>query len=355
MSAAALIALASAGTGSAAQAQDSAASTPTTTAPVVTSIAPSAATPNSGGGSNIRLSIGGNYSSGDYGTADRTQVWSVPVGLRFTSGNFNIRVSVPYVSLNGPGSLIDTPQGRDGGGFDDNGGGRSDNSGRGRGRGGSDNSGSGGSGGGSNSGSGGSGGSGSGGGGSSGGSGGTVVDDSATGGTGGGTGTGTGTTTGRTSGLGDVSVSAGYSLPLTDSLYLDAGVRVKLPTASRARRLGTGELDVTTSLELAYDFAGGSIYAGGRRKFAGTNATSTLRDIWGAGGGASFRLSSGVSVGADYDWSQAASIGGGDISEVTGWMSFRLNRRMRLQVFASTGLTTNSTDFASGATLSYRF
>ena len=112
---------------------------------------------------------------------------------------------------------------------------------------------------------------------------------------------------------------------------------------------------MTTSLELAYDFAGGSVYAGGRRKFAGNNATSTLRDIWGAGGGASFRLSPGVSVGADYDWSQAASIGGGDISEVTGWMSFRLNRRMRLQVFASTGLTTNSTDFASGATLSYRF
>lgn len=326
--AATVIALLTACAGSAAQAQDSAASTRTTTA-----TAPTSAVTTASGGTNIRLSIGGNYSTGDYDTVDRTQVWSVPVGLRITSGNFNIRVSVPFVSLNGPGSLIDTPQGRDGGGADDNGGGRSDNSGRGSSNSGSGNSGSGGS----NSGSGGSG------------SGGTVVDDSATGGTGG------GTTTGRTSGLGDVSVSAGYSLPLTDSLYLDAGIRVKLPTASRARRLGTGEVDVTTSLELAYDFAGGSIYAGGRRKFAGNNATSTLRDIWGAGGGASFRLSPGVSVGADYDWAQSVSVNGGDISEVTGWMSFQLNRQMRLQIFASTGLSTNSTDFASGATLSYRF
>ena len=325
--AATVIALLTACASNAAQAQDSAASTRTATA-----TAPTSPMTTAGGGSNIRLSIGGNYSTGDYGTVDRTQVWSVPVGLRITTGNFNIRVSVPYVSLNGPGSLIDTPQGRDGGGIDDNGG-RSGNSGRGSSNSGSGNSGSGGS----NSGSG------------SSGSGGTVVDDSATGGN------GSGTTTGRTSGLGDVSVSAGYSLPLTESLYLDAGVRVKLPTASRARRLGTGEVDVTTSLELAHDFAGGSIYAGGRRKFAGNNATSTLRDIWGAGGGASFRLSPGASVGADYDWSQSASISGGDISEVTGWMSFRLSRQVRLQIFASTGLSTNSTDFASGATLSYRF
>lgn len=326
LQASAMMALVMAGAGSAAHAQDSAASTRTATTP-----APTVAAASSGNDSNVRLSISANFSSGDYGTADRTQVWSVPVGLRWTSGNFNVRVSVPYVVLDGAGSLIDTPQGRDGG-IDDNGGDRSDSSGRGRGRGGSDNSGSG------NSGSGGSG--------SGGGSGGPEIDDN------GGTTPGT---SGRTSGLGDVSIAAGYSLPLTDSLYLDGGVRVKLPTASRARRLGTGQVDVTTSLELAYEFSGGSIYAGGRRKFAGNSATSTLQDVWGAGAGASLRLSPGVSVGADYDWSQPSVAGNGDISEVTGWMSFRLSRQVRMNLFASTGLTTNSTDFSSGATLSYRF
>ena len=323
--ASAIIALALAGASATAQAQDSAASTRTAATPAPT------ATSTSGSDSNVRLSIGANFSSGDYGTTDRTQVWSVPVGLRWTSGNFNVRVSVPYVVLDGPGSLIDTPQGRDGGGFDDNSGGGSDSSGRGRGRGGSgsNNSGSG------NSGSGGSG------------SGGAEIDDNG--------GVVVPGTSGRTSGLGDVSIAAGYSLPLTDSLFVDAGVRVKLPTASTARRLGTGELDVTTSLDLAYDFAGGSIYVGGRHKFAGNSATSNLQDVWGAGGGASFRLSSGVSIGADYDWSQPSVAGNGDISEVTGWMSFRLSRQLRMNLFASTGLSTNSTDFSSGATLSYRF
>ena len=37
------------------------------------------------------------------------------------------------------------------------------------------------------------------------------------------------------------------------------------------------------------------------------------------------------------------------------WMSFRLSRQLRMNLFASTGLSTNSTDFSSGATLSYRF
>lgn len=299
----------------AAGAQETAASTRTS----ATTPAPTAGT---GSNSNVRISIGANFSSGDYGTTDRTQVYSVPVGVRWTSGNFNLRVSVPYVVLDGPGSLIDTPQGRDGGGMDDSGGGRSDGSGRGRGRGGSGDSGSGG------------------------GSGGAELDDDDVLAPG---------TSDRSSGLGDVSVAAGYSLPLTDSLFVDAGVRVKMPTASRARRLGTGQLDVTTSLDLAYEFDGGSIYAGGRRKFAGNSATSAFQNIWGAGGGASFRLSSGVSVGADYDWSQPSVAGNGDISEVTGWMSFRLNRQVRMNLFAATGLTTNSTDFSSGATLSYRF
>lgn len=311
MSATAIAALAMSG---AAGAQETAASTRA----AATTPAPTAAT---GSDSNVRLSIGANFSSGDYSTTDRTQVWSVPVGLRWTSGNFHMRVSVPYVVLDGPGSLIDTPQGRDGGGVDDSGG-RGGDSGRGRGRGGSGNSGSGG------------------------GSGGTEVDDD---------GVVTPGDSGRTSGLGDVSVAAGYSLPLTDSLFVDAGVRVKVPTASRAQRLGTGELDVTTSLDLAYEFAGGSIYAGGRRKFAGNSATSSFQNIWGAGGGASLRLSSGVSVGADYDWSQPSVAGNGDISEVTGWMSFRLNRQVRMNLYAATGLSTNSTDFSSGATLSYRF
>jgi hypothetical protein len=110
-------------------------------------------------GGVLRLSTGINFSRGDYGDPLDTTVISAPVGLKYTRGNFSVRVSVPFVSIDGPGSLIDTPQGRDAGfGGSDSSGGGSSNSGSG-----SSNSGSGSSGSNSGSSSSGSGGSGSGG------------------------------------------------------------------------------------------------------------------------------------------------------------------------------------------------
>ena len=97
-----------------------------------------------------RLTTGINYSRGDYGDPQDTEVISVPIGVKYSRGGFNVRVSVPYVRIKGPGSLIDTPQGRDFGEAGDDSFGR-DNSGSNSGRGssnsgrGSSNSGSGGS------------------------------------------------------------------------------------------------------------------------------------------------------------------------------------------------------------------
>ena len=74
-----------------------------------------------------RISAGVNYSQGDYGDVQDTKVVSAPVAVKYKRGGFSLRVSVPYVHIDGPGSLLDTPQGRDAGfgddsGFDDNGG-----------------------------------------------------------------------------------------------------------------------------------------------------------------------------------------------------------------------------------------
>lgn len=74
-----------------------------------------------------RISAGANYSEGDYGDVEKTKVVSAPVAVRYRKGNFSVRVSLPYVSIDGPGSLLDSPQGRDSGG----GGGSGSNSGSG--------------------------------------------------------------------------------------------------------------------------------------------------------------------------------------------------------------------------------
>ena len=188
-------------------------------------------------GSSLRFSSGINFSKGDYGEIEDTEVFSVPVSLTYRSGKFKVRVSVPWVHIDGPGSLLQTPEGRDGGG----GGSDSDNSGSGSTSGGSGSSGSGSSGS-----------------GSSGSSGGTVVSTN-----------GVTLANNRRSGIGDVNVAMTYSFDLGGDFYFEPTAKVKLPTASVAKRLGTGQADVTLSADVIKDLGPASFYLHGRRKFAG--------------------------------------------------------------------------------------
>lgn len=300
-----------------------------------------------------RLGTGVNYSEGDYGDPQKTTVIAAPVSLKYRKGGFSVRLSVPYVSIDGPGSLLDTPQGRDAG-FGD-GGTFDDNSGSGSNSGSDDSSGSGSSGSntsGSNSGSSGSGSSGSGSSGSDGGG----TDDGGSGGSGtsGGDVIPVVGSTGRRSGIGDVAVTMAYSFDLGSATYFDISGRLKLPTASSAKRLGTGKLDVTFGGDLVKEFGDANVHAGARYKILGKPAGSLLRNTWGAGAGASYRLAGGTYIGADYDWQESVTPGRQSSSEVTGWINFGLSRRLRMQVFATTGFNAVSADFAGGLSLSFR-
>ena len=62
-----------------------------------------------------RFSTGLSYSQGDYGDTRDTKVTAVPIGIKYSRGGLSLRVSVPYVYISGPGSLIQTPEGRDAG------------------------------------------------------------------------------------------------------------------------------------------------------------------------------------------------------------------------------------------------
>lgn len=314
------------------------------------------------------LSSGVSFSRGDYGDVADTKVLSAPVSVKYRKGSWRFKVSLPFVRVTGPGSLLQTPEGRDSGSGGDfvglsspsGSGGTSGTSGSsGSGTSGSGTSGSGSSGSGtSGSGSSGSGSSGSGSSGSgsgSSGSGATGAGSSGTSTAGGVVAPGSGLVDNRRSGIGDLTMAATYSFDLGNAFYADVTGKLKLPTASRAKRLGTGKIDVTTSLDLIKDVGPASFYVSGRRKFTGKPAGSNLRSVWGAGGGGSVLVAPGVSVGADYDWQQASFKGGQASSEVTGWTYFRLNRAIGMTLYAGTGLNRASADFLGGATLTVRF
>lgn len=300
----------------------------------------SAETQSSSSAGSFRLNTGVSYSSGEYGELEDTEVIAVPVSLTYKTDGFKFRVSVPWININGPGSLLSTPEGRDT--LFSNSGSGSNNSGSG-----SSNSGSGSS----NSGSGSS---------SSGsGSGGSEVevedavevvdDDGIT------NGSGFAGPDNKRSGLGDVTVSALYSLELGSNTWFEPQVKVKLPTASRSKRLGTGEVDVTLSADLVQQLGVATFYIHGRRKFAGKPEGSTIRSTWGAGAGASVSAGNGVYVGADYSWQQSAFVGRQASSEISGWLNTRVSDRVSLTAYVGTGLNDNSADLFGGVSMGFRF
>ncbi len=137
--------------------------------------------------------------------------------------------------------------------------------------------------------------------------------------------------------------------------YIDVTGKVKLPTASVSKGLGTGKVDVTASVDLIKDVGNASFYVSGRRKFAGKPTGSSLRSTWGGGVGASLRTSRSLTIGADYDWQQSSFAGGQSSSEVTGWAYIKLNNSLGVTLYAGTGFNNSSANFLGGATLTFKF
>ena len=66
----------------------------------------------------VSFSSGVSYSSGDFGGDEDTEVISIPMRVRLTTGNWSFRVSAPYLTVTGPADISDTT---DGGGDGDGG------------------------------------------------------------------------------------------------------------------------------------------------------------------------------------------------------------------------------------------
>ena len=159
----------------------------------------------------------------------------------------------------------------------------------------------------------------------------------------------------KRSGIGDLWVTAGYSVPVGTGTWFDAVGKVKLPTASEDKFLGTGSTDFTAQGEILHTLVGGvSLGAYGGRRFNGSSDVFDLRDVWLAGAGVYFGQDR-VTLGLDYDWRQGSSTTGPDISEATASLTYKLNDGLRLQGYGYTGFSDGSADLGGGLQLLYRF
>ena len=155
-------------------------------------------------------------------------------------------------------------------------------------------------------------------------------------------------------GIGDLILTAGYSLPLSDRTYFDIIGKLKLPTASEEKFLGTGTTDVTVQGELLHSFGAASVAVRGGRRFNGTNALFPLRDVWQAGAGVYYQAGP-ATLGLDYDWREASLSTGAERSEATASLTYRINQSLRLQGYGYTGFSDGSPDLGGGVQVLYRF
>ena len=149
------------------------------------------------------------------------------------------------------------------------------------------------------------------------------------------------------SGIGDTWLTAGYTLGVGESTWFDAVGKVKLPTASEAKSLGTGTTDFVAQGELLHSFGNVSVSAFGGRRFNGSSDLFALRDVW-LGGAGVYVNSDRATFGVDYDYRQGASATSPSVSEITGSLTYKLSETLRLQGYGYTGLADGSPDIGGG-------
>ena len=156
------------------------------------------------------------------------------------------------------------------------------------------------------------------------------------------------------SGIGDLWLTAGYSVPVGNATWFDLVAKAKVPTASESKFLGTGTTDFTAQGELLHSFGSVSVSAYGGRRFNGTSDVFDLRDVW-LGGAGIYVAADEVTLGLDYDYREGSTPTSSDISEITGSLTYKLSESLRLQGYGYTGLSDGSPDLGGGVQVLVRF
>jgi len=159
------------------------------------------------------------------------------------------------------------------------------------------------------------------------------------------------------SGLGDIVVSAFYNVLREgrSGISLDLGAKLKLGTADETKGLGTGEQDWSLQADAYKPLGAFSLFGSLGHRWYGDPPGIDLKNVfyWAVGG--AYRLSSDTSAGLAYDFRPAITTGGGEISELTGFVTRRLSREWKLQPYLVLGFGRASPDWGAGAQIAYSY
>ena len=158
-------------------------------------------------------------------------------------------------------------------------------------------------------------------------------------------------------GLGDVVASAFYNV-LTErraGFGLDLGAKVKLGTADETKGLGTGQNDYSLQADVYKAIGRLTAFGSLGHRWYGDPPGIDLKNVyyWSLGG--AYRVSTAASAGLVYDFRPAITSTGGEISEVTAFITQRLTNEWKLQPYAVLGFGKASPDWGVGAQVAYSY
>lgn len=157
------------------------------------------------------------------------------------------------------------------------------------------------------------------------------------------------------SGLGDIWASLKYAVDgFPGELgFLDVTAKVKIPTADEGDGLGTGETDYTLQADYAKPMGRLTPLLTVAYKIKGDPSGVDLDDVWYVSAGANWRIESALNVGASLDFQEAASDGADDAVELFAYLDYKLSNVWSVTPYLYFGFTDGSPDEGLGVSVSY--
>ena len=159
------------------------------------------------------------------------------------------------------------------------------------------------------------------------------------------------------SGLGDIVLSAFYNVlsERRSAIGLDLGAKVKLGTADENKGLGTGQEDWSLQADVFKALDKVTLFGSLGHRWYGDPPGIDLKNVFYGSLGGAYRVSADTSAGLAYDFRPAITSGGGEISELTAFVTRRLSREWKVQPYLVLGFGKASPDWGAGAQLAYSF
>jgi hypothetical protein len=156
-------------------------------------------------------------------------------------------------------------------------------------------------------------------------------------------------------GFGDLTLGAAYEFSNTfiGGLDFDLAGRLKLPTSSESKFLGTGKTDFALALEASKTIGTWSPYVNIGYRFFGDPAGLNLHNGFSASVGTTKQFGSVVAI-FSYDYSRAVTTATEDAHELFAALSGRLTDRLSWTGYGIVGLSEGSPDFGIGLLLTVR-